>query len=393
MSETDTIPLDEAAELATAEASTGLHDWGQDQSFRIGLKIFIEAVEEMHPTPIFRDTVRKRIQRILETRLHLVDDANQHPEIEQQVIEKPIAIIGLPRTGTTITYDLLDLDPANRAPREFEMLLPWPASDAATFTTDPRIAVIQAMNDNYIKHAPQILEIQRMDCTQAGECNHGMTYHFAGSNFPAEFGIPKFTKWVIEEIPEGLYRTHKRLLQQFQWKGPKGRWVIKSPHHLFDLEGLVDTYPDVGMIWTHRDPVATLSSLSSFFAALQAAVGHGGDLHEIGRLVVDTWCEAMARATRVRAENPAIEAKILDIAHRDMVLNPVASVRRIYERFDRPFTPEYEALIHKFLKENSNAARLGKHKHSPEKFGINPDEVHERLAGYYKRFGDFLQKP
>jgi len=235
--------LDEQRALDRAEASTGLHDWGDYLSFRTGLRIFIQSVEEMHPSPEFRDTVAKRIQRILETRLHLVDDANQHPEIEQQKIERPIAIIGLPRTGTTITYDLITLDPAVRAPREFEMLLPWPASDAATFATDPRIAIIQAMNDNYLKHAPQLKEIQRLDCTLAGECNHGMTYHFAGSNFPAEFGVPRFTKWVIDEIPEGLYRTHKRLLQEFQWKGPKGRWVIKSPHHLFDLEGLVETYP------------------------------------------------------------------------------------------------------------------------------------------------------
>ncbi|WP_284258940.1 sulfotransferase family protein [Acidocella aquatica] len=385
--------LDEQRAMDRAEASTGLHDWGNDLSFKTGLKILIQSVEEMHPSPEFRDTVSKRIQRILETRLHLVDDAKQHPEIEQQKIERPIAIIGLPRTGTTITYDLITLDPAVRAPREFEMLLPWPASDAATFATDPRIAIIQAMNDNYLKHAPQLKEIQRLDCTLAGECNHGMTYHFAGSNFPAEFGVPRFAKWVTDEIPEGLYRTHKRLLQEFQWKGPKGRWVIKSPHHLFDLGGLTKAYPDIGMIWTHRDPVATMSSLSSMIAALQAAVGQGGDLHAVGRSVVDMWCTAMARATRVRAENPAIETKILDLAHRDIVLDPIGSIRRIYARFDQPFTVDFEARIRTFLTENPSATRLGKHKHTPSQFGIDPEEVHTRLAGYYERFGSFLQKP
>ena len=385
--------LDEQHALNRAEAATGLYDWGDDLSFRTGLRIFIQSVEEMRPSPEFRDTVAKRIQRILETRLHLVDDANRHPEIEQQKIERPIAIIGLPRTGTTITYDLITLDPAVRAPREFEMLLPWPASDAATFATDPRIAIIQAMNDNYLKHAPQLKEIQRLDCTLAGECNHGMTYHFAGSNFPAEFGVPRFSKWVIDEIPEGLYRTHKRLLQEFQWKGPKGRWVIKSPHHLFDLEGLVETYPDIGMIWTHRDPVATMSSLSSMIAALQAAVGQGGDLHEVGRSVVDMWCTAMARATRVRAENPAIEAKILDLAHRDIVLDPIGSIRRIYARFEQPFTADFETRIRTFLTENPSATRLRKHRHDPSQFGIDPDEVHARLAGYYEQFGSLLQKP
>jgi Sulfotransferase family len=385
--------LNEAQLLQAAQERTGLHDWGADLSFRKGLSILIEAAEEMQAPPQFYDEVRKRISHVLETRLRLVEDARLHPEIVQQRIENPIAVIGLPRTGTTITYDLLTLDPAARAPREFELFFPWPATEEATFTTDPRIAIVQAMQDNFLAHAPQLAEIQRTDCTQPGECNHGMVFHFAGSNLPAEYGVPKFAQWVIDEIPEGLYRTHKRLLQEFQWKGPKGRWVIKSPHHLFDLEGMVQAYPDIGLVWTHRDPVSTLSSLSSFFAALQAAVGQGKDLHAIGRSVVDMWCAAMARATRVRAANPAIEGRIIDIAHRDVVLDPIGSMRKIYDRFKLPLTADVERRMVKFLAENPSASRLGKHKHSPEQFGIDPAEVHARLAVYYDRFGHLLAKP
>lgn len=385
--------LNEAELLRAAQDKTGLTDWGGDLSFRKGLSILIDAAEDMQAPQQFYDQVRSRISHVLETRLRLVEDARLHPEIERQKIEKPIAVIGLPRTGTTITYDLLTVDPAARAPREFELFFPWPASEVATFETDPRIAIVQAMQDNFLAHAPQLAEIQRTDCTQPGECNHGMVFHFAGSNLPAEYGVPKFAQWVIDEVPEGLYRTHKRLLQQFQWKGPKGRWVIKSPHHLFDLPGLVEAYPDIGLVWTHRDPVSTLSSLSSFFAALQAAVGQGNDLHAIGRSVVDMWCTAMARATRARAENPAIEARIIDIAHRDVVLDPIGSMRKIYDRFRLPLTAEAERRMVKFLQENPAAKRLGKHKHSPEQFGIGPAEVHARLAGYYDRFGHLLAKP
>ena len=57
--------LDEQRALDRAEASTGLHDWGDYLSFRTGLRIFIQSVEEMHPSPEFRDTVAKRIQLIL----------------------------------------------------------------------------------------------------------------------------------------------------------------------------------------------------------------------------------------------------------------------------------------------------------------------------------------
>jgi hypothetical protein len=75
------------------------------------------------------------------------------------------------------------------------------------------------------------------------------------------------------------------------------------------------------------------------------------------------------------------------------VLDPVGSMRRIYDRFKLPLTREAEQRMVKFLEENPSAKRLGKHKHSPEQFGIDPAEVHTRLAGYYDRFGHLLAKP
>jgi Sulfotransferase family len=387
------MPLDIPAMIAGAQTATGLTDWGSDQSWRIGLDVFVSAIEAMPATPALRSTVHQRIGQILETRLRLEADARAHPEIIAQTIERPLIVIGLPRTGTTITYDLLTQDPASRAPREFELYIPWPASDVVTFDHDPRIGVVQAMYDNYLAHAPELASIQRLDCTQPGECNHGMTFHFAGSNFWAEYGVPLFAEWIKTVVPEGLYRTHKRLLQQFQWRGPKGRWVLKSPHHLFDLEGLIDAYPDAGLIWTHRDPVSTFSSLASMVAGLQKAIGGGSDKQAIGRGVFDLWSVAMARATKVRESNPAIEARIIDLAHRDVVNDPKGAMRRIYDRFDVPFSDDYAARIAHFLTEHPAASRLGKHKHSAEEYGIDPDAVHERLADYYARFGPMLAKP
>src|SRR3546814_3146963 len=122
----------------------------------------------------------------------------------------PLVVFGLPRTGTMIVYDLLCLDPAARAPREWEWYIPWPAPEIETFATDPRIAQVQSIYENWLKHAPQLADIQRMDCTQPGECNHGMMLHFGSTNFPAEFGVPAFAEWLQENPPEGQYRTHKR---------------------------------------------------------------------------------------------------------------------------------------------------------------------------------------
>lgn len=390
MEAVERAPLDADALIAEARDATGLQDFGPDLSFMTGYRILVDAVEAMNPPAQLRETAHHKIVGLLSTRLRYIEDEKLHPEITAQDVGDPLIVCGLPRTGTTITYDLLCLDPAARAPREWEWYIPWPAPEVATFDSDPRIAQVQAIYENWLKHAPQLNDIQRMDCTQPGECNHGMMLHFGSTNFPAELGVPAFAQWLQDNVPEGQYRTHKRMLQQFQWKGPKGRWTLKSPQHLFDLPGLVEAYPGAMLVWTHRDPVKTLSSLSSMISGFLAAVGAPQDDKTIGRSVFDTWSAAMARATAARAARPDIEARIIDLAHADIVADPLGTVERIYARFGLPFSDEHRARIARFLSENPAASRLGKHKHSPDQFGIDPDEVHARLADYYERYGRFL---
>jgi Sulfotransferase family len=377
---------------AEARTATGLSDFGPDTGWREGLVRLVDAVESMNPTEQLRHVAQHNIVGQLSTRLRFVEDDKNHPEIARQDVGTPLIVIGLPRTGTTISYDLLCLDPEARAPREWEWYLPWPPTEMATFDSDPRIAQVTAMYDNWLQHAPQLLDIQRFDCTQPGECNHGMQYHFGSTNFSAELGVPDYGEWLRENRVEGQYVSHKRLLQNFQWKGPKGRWTLKSPQHLFDLPALLDAYPGAMLVWTHRDPALTFSSLSSFIAGFLAAFGGDKDKTAIGRDVVETWIAAMNRGLAARAD-PAIEARIIDLAHKDVVADPKAAIQRIYDKFGLRFSEAHKARIDQFLTDNPAAKRMGKHKHSPEQYGINLNEVSTRMKDYYDRFGHLLGRP
>lgn len=375
-----------------AREQTGLADFGPDTGWRDGFERLVAAVEAMGPNDELCHLAAHNIIGQLVTRLRLVEDDRLHPDIAAQDVGDPLIVIGLPRTGTTISYDLLCLDPAARAPREWEWYIPWPPPEVATFDSDPRIAQVTAMYDNWLQHAPQLLNIQRFDCTQPGECNHGMQYHFGSTNFPAELGVPNYAQWLRESTVRGQYVSHKRLLQNFQWKGPQGRWTLKSPQHLFDLPALLEAYPGAMLVWTHRDPALTFSSLSSFIAGFLAAFGGDKDKTAIGRDVVETWITAMNRALAARAD-PAIESRIIDLAHKEVVADPMGAVQRIYDRFGLPFSDEHKARIKRFLADNPAAKRMGKHKHSPEEYSIDNGEVRARMAAYYERFGDLLGRP
>jgi len=383
-------PLKVDALLQEARQQTGLNDFGTDQTFRVGLERLVDALEDMKPSPYLRADARARIVSMLGTRLRLVEDARQHPEILAIQIEKPLFIVGLPRTGTTITFDMLSLDPNARYPRDWEWLIPWPATEAATIDTDPRIALIQPMMDRMLETAPELATVHRFDCTAPGECNTGMMQHFSSTNWFAEIGTAGHAEWLLEAIPQGIYADHKRLLQEMQWKGPKGRWLLKSPQHLFDLPGLFETYPDARVVWTHRDPVTTFSSLASMITKVQRAVRLDPDPKVVGDIVSRTWTRAILNAIEAREQYPEIKKGMIDLPHREVVRDPIAAIRHIYSYFGEEFSPEFERRVASFSKTDEKAQRIGRHKHSPEEYGIDPDKVRRDLAPYYARYGNLI---
>lgn len=384
-----TAPLERAALLQEAEIATGLANWGSNPHFTIGLDALINATEAMNPPPELRANVHGRIMQILTMKLRMVDDELRHPEILESAVVRPLIVIGLPRTGTTILYDLLSLDPACRAPAEWETFMPWPAPEIASYDSDPRIDVINGMYAQMLEKSPELTDIQRLDATRPGECNHIMTHHFASTNFPAELAVPAYGDWFLHNRVPGQYASHKRVLQQLQWKGPRGNWLLKSPVHLFDLEGLLATYPDAQLVWTHRDPVLTISSISSMVHALIKAQGVDVTREQVGRDQWETWRLGLAAGTGSRLDNPAVEKAIIDMAHSEVVKDPVAAVRKIYRHFEREFSPTHAARIDEFIRSNPAASRIGKHRHSPEEYGLDPAVIRAELAPYYRRFGNF----
>ena len=127
-----------------AEASQragGLTDTGDDLS--VPLATFVDALAGEARLSEFGELVaRERILLHLVNRLTYVEDRKKYAEIAEQTVERPVFIIGFPRTGTTILHDILAKDPASRAPLTWETMFPSPPPEAATFRSDPRLSLI-----------------------------------------------------------------------------------------------------------------------------------------------------------------------------------------------------------------------------------------------------------
>lgn len=384
------VPLTTDQVLALAEEMTGFDDWGDDPTFRIGLEILVNSIENLDPPPRWRHSFRRQIVHLLNQRLRLREDERRDPQLVHERIERPVIIVGLPRTGTTLTHDLLALDPAARAPCNWEYAAPSPAPETETFAIDPRIARVNASWEAQRAASPELVHMLPMDATMPSECNDAMMFHFAGPNFAAWMKVPEHRAWSVEVTAPGLYATHRRILQQLQRRGPRGRWTLKSPGFLSDLDAILDTYPDACLIWTHRDPARTIASLASLIASLQnALLGEYPDRAELGRGVQRQWTVACQRGLAQRRTDPRVNAAVLDVPYRDLVADKRATVRAIHEHFGLGISDRHLERIGQ-LERDQPTSQFAKHTYTADEYAIDTRVIADELAEYYELYGDLF---
>jgi len=383
------VPLTTAEVLGRAEDMTGLDDWGADARFQEGLDVLVDAIEAMDPSPVHRHSFRRQIVHLLNQRLRLRDDELRHPEIVAAEIEAPVLIVGLPRTGTTLTHELMALDPTARAPLNWEYAAPWPAPELATFDDDPRIAKVEASWAVQREASPEIMSMLPTSATMPSECNDSMMFHFTGPNFWAWMKVPAHRTWLASKSTPGLYDTHRRILQQLQWKGPRGRWTLKSPGFIGDLDQIVQRYPDATLVWTHRDPATTIASLSSLVAALQyALLGERPDPVALAAETRDLWVSLLKRGLQARRD-PRVARAVVDVPYHQLVGDKIGTVGMLHDHIGLPFTAEHVARI-EALEVEQPTSTYAKHTYSREQFGVDEASIRDELADYYDQFGHLI---
>ena len=113
--------LTERVLVATATEATGLDDFGDD-AWREGLDRLLHSLHtEADLSAIGVMVAQASLTTQLTSRLRVLDWHRRHPEIGAAPIPAPVVILGQPRTGTTILFDLLAQDPQFRVPLSWEV--------------------------------------------------------------------------------------------------------------------------------------------------------------------------------------------------------------------------------------------------------------------------------
>jgi hypothetical protein len=375
--------------VATACEEAGSDDFGDASgclSWRLGLQRLTDGfVNEARLSAIGVEIAYLDIMRALKNRLDVIAWRKQHPELADEPITQPIFIVGQPRTGTTILYDLLAQDPDLRAPLTWEVDAPCPVPRPETYHTDPRIAATQAGIEMSEQIIPGFLAFHPMGALVGQECVRITASEFTSMIFSVQYRLPTYYRWLLYEADHaGAYRFHRIFLQHLQ-SGVPGQWLLKSPAHLWHLDNLLAEYPDALIVQTHRDPLNVISSIAALTHHLRQMGSDESNIAECAAQSYEEIVVGLEREMALRDSGAVPAGRVIDVLFADFMNDPWTTIKDIYQGLGRELRPDTERRMRDFLAAHPGDGGGGRYTWVDT--GLDAAEVRERVRAYQDRYG------
>jgi len=183
-----------------------------------------------------------------------VDDyVRRNPAVLERPVTHPVFILGMVRTGTTMTSYLMDADPATRSLLRWEACQVAPPAAPGMARTDERCLAEKATDEQMIRGYPAGVATHFEPADGPTECVHLIARDFRSVMFTALSTTPAYCDWILDCDMGAAFEHRKRVYQILQSTNP-GRWVLKMPSDSLFIRWIFRTFPDARVIWTQRDP-------------------------------------------------------------------------------------------------------------------------------------------
>jgi hypothetical protein len=273
---------------------------------------------------------------------------------------------------------MLSLDPQFRCLRAWEQSRPCPPPTSEGEATDPRRLQAAAENEQL---SPELkaMHLYELDATTEDSEVLGMAFHGQQYTLP----VYGYHAWWRAADQRPTYEYHRRVVKLLGSRRPPDRWLFKAPHHNFHLEAILSAYPDARFVMTHRDPAKAVPSWASIVSAIFPAARNERDLQRLGWEVSGHLRVGVENAIAARAR--VGDERFLDVHHRELVADPMGTVRRVYGFLDLELSPTVEQAIREWQDANRSGAH-GAHRYTAEQFGLSAAQLRDDYDFYIRHF-------
>jgi len=337
------------------------------------------------------------LERIKET-LRIQNEFNTNEKLrkycKENPIKRPLFVIGLPRTGTTILHTLLSLDPAVRSPYlwELENPVPYYPDDPEKDKAKKMDIMERNLRTKAKLFAPDM--VAQHDSTTVDrpeECARVMA-----GDVPMKLNtylMPDHPNIVFGWNWTHAYQRYSKVLQMWQYHEQKlthktRRWVLKSPFHIGNMKALLEAFPDADIVFTHRDLASHTLSHCNLKRSIDDIFLNEIDLHKIGNGHLSQLDILLRRADDVLSSS---DTNIVNSNFKQFISDPIKMIQSIYNQLGYEFTVEYRIILEKYLEEDKIKRANLKKKDTRipatlETYGISKNAIDDKFKWYYDKY-------
>jgi len=377
--------------LLLAAKESGLEDFGGgafDHDYR---KFFAS----LNASELLREdreqAIKQYIIRMLVNRARMQKDLVDHPEIERIEMLPPVAIVGLPRTGSSKLQRILS------ASSGLQSLPFWHAHMFGRIPGEPDGGVQQRLQkakqfEQWISEVvPEFNERHPIHAEEAEEETFLYEACFRSVYFPAMLHAPEYEQWLGEidfNVSFDYLLTQLKYLQwQFYADKPKP-WLLKSPTQLGYEDELTRIFPGgLKMICPHRHPKKVVASSAATLEVFRKLFNKTPDKLKLGQASLQGFSHAMNSHMAWRERNPHID--ILDIGFEDITADSVGTAEKVYDFLNIPLSEQARQSIEQWDIDNPRE-KHGKASYTLENYGLDEQSIDTLFADYTEHFAEYL---
>jgi omega-hydroxy-beta-dihydromenaquinone-9 sulfotransferase len=320
-----------------------------------------------------------------------------YPRHRKQSIDRPIFIIGNPRSGTTFLHRLL-LGAGGMAAFElWEMLFPAITARKLLGGIVPRLDKLSPAR--YHPSDVHDTSLRGIETDDVAWFFRTMDGPFAWAYFLAwqdvwgsdesrrEFGI----EGVTERQDERFFHYYEACWRRNLAMKGADRILAKSSMLTFRLDALLRRYPDCRLVYVVRDPVEVIPSGMSLLASV---LENGYDVwNRTKKEDQRRWIENLYQASCAMLRDFHIansaglipERNLCVVRYEDLLQNLEPTMKRILDFIEiDPGEQFQEEVRQQAERQRSYTSR---HEHSPDQFGLDPERIRADLGFVYDAFG------
>lgn len=375
--------FDQLHDVVTAE--TGCDDFGPPD-YRAGLTVLLQSMDyDPHFTDIGRQVAWDHVVGVLRSRALAVNAMKANPGFDARSIIAPVVITGVPRTGTTALHRLMAVDDRFQGLQTWLLDSPQPRPPRVEWEANPDFQRSVAALESRYAATPQKKAAHNIIAEEVHECCMLLRQSFVSNILSCLHSAATYDAWWQSQSEAAAYGHFHRCVQLIGSSEPDKRWLLKNPGHIENLDLLFAVFPDAKVIQTHRDPAKAVPSLVSLLMAAHDRIEQGRRTergHIMLRRETAKWASAVRKADAVRER---FAAQIIDVAHTDFHLDPMAVLNRIYRFIDMDLPDALRPAFANRIAEKPEMAH-GTHRYNIADYGMTADEVRAEFGDYVDRF-------